>query len=137
MGNIAAYGDDGNVFLIGKRARQKGVTATIFNKDGLTVIHQGCSKLRQLPLERIIVHHAGFNVVAVQWNGISVRTPQVALFFQKIQILTNGDFRNAGSFSAYAPLIDHHLQNDLLSGVHSIHLKGKVGNDVVTLPTGL
>ncbi|SAE18303.1 Uncharacterised protein [Enterobacter cloacae] len=70
-----------------------------------------------------------------------MRTPQVALFFQKIQILTNGDFRNAGSFSeidyAYASLIDHHLQNDLLSGIHSIHLKGKGENDVVTLPTGL
>ncbi len=68
---------------------------------------------------------------------------QVALFFQQIKILTDGDFRNASGFGeidyADAPLVNDHLQNELLSGIHSIHLikRNEVGNGGIKLPTAL
>ncbi len=68
-----------------------------------------------------------------------MRATQVALFFQQIKILTDGDFRNAGGFSeidyAYASLIDDHLQNELLSGIHSIHLikRNEVGHTTAAI----
>ena len=141
--DIAADGDDGNVFLIGKRARQKGIAAAVFNKDGLAVVHQGRGKFRQFTFERVVIHHARLHVIAVQRDSISVRATQVALFFQQIKILTDGDFRNASGFSeidyAYASLIDDHLQNELLSGIHSIHLikRNEVGDGGIKLPTAL
>jgi hypothetical protein len=81
-------------------------------------------------------HHAGFDIFAVQRDGIAMGAAQIALLFQQIQILANGDFRDTGHLrqigDAHAAFIDDHLQNTLLSGVHSnITVRGLYGEQPV------
>ncbi len=39
MRDIATDSDNGHVLLVGKRARQEGITAAVFNKDCFAIVH--------------------------------------------------------------------------------------------------
>ncbi len=122
MRNIAAHRDNSDIFLLSKGTGQQRIAAAVFNKYGFTGLHRGGSKFRQLALQGKIIEHAGFNIVAFQRYRIAMGAAQIALLFQRIQILADSHFRYAGCFSqighANPAFINHHLQNSLLSGIH-------------------
>ncbi len=122
MSNIAAHRDNSDIFLLSEGACQQRIAAAIFNKYRFTGLHRGGGKFRQFALQGKIIEHAGFNIVAFQRDRIAMGAAQIALLFQRIQILTDGHFRYAGCFSqighADPAFINYHLQNNLLSGIH-------------------
>ncbi|BEH99324.1 hypothetical protein KB20921_20760 [Edwardsiella ictaluri] len=94
MGDIGADGDPRDLFTLGQIARQQGVGAAAFDKNGLSVTEQGGRIGGQLLLQGEVNHHAGVEFPALQGDGKTMHPPKVAALFQQRQILTNGDFGN-------------------------------------------
>ncbi len=114
MSNVAAHRHDGDfLFLLGQGTCEQSVTAAVLDKHRFAVVHQGSGKLRQLTFQGVVVHHARFDIFAVQRHGIAMRAAQITHFFQKIEVLADSDFRHASAFSqindAYTSCVDHHL----------------------------
>ena len=91
MGDIAADGYDGDIAAFGEGARQQGVAAAVFDEYRFAGAHQRRRPAGQFTFNGEMGHHAGFNIFTVQWDCIAMGAAQIALLFQQIQILANGD----------------------------------------------
>lgn len=89
------------------------------DKDRLAVVDLSGGVLRQPLLEREVGHHAGVDVVALQRHGGAMYPLQIAALFQQVEILPDGDFRDARGarqlIDADPPAIVNQLQYGLLS----------------------
>ncbi len=92
MRDKTAYGNQRNFLLLSQRPRQQGVGTAVLDKHRFAIVDKRAGEIREPPLEREIVHHAGFHVVAVERYSKAVSAAQIALLFEKVKILTNGDF---------------------------------------------
>lgn len=123
MRDVVVDRDDSDIFfLFVQSSGEQGIVVVIFDKDGFVRLNQRRGKFGEFTFQRIVVYYTGFDVIIIKRNSKVMCTAEVIQFFECVEILANGNFRNFSGFCqiGYVNLIlvNDYLQNSLLSGIY-------------------